>query len=393
MKSEALRRRERPLGRSRVVFLFAGSMTGNTVVAAKKLTGLAAACGRKTEALCKRSVSAAGRTCARISRRKGMALDELASRAVPATTRVRPAVTRPLPGQGARAPSEAGPPSVHAELGAERGAGPTATAVRRTLRKPMHPAHGRAPRGGEVNVAAPVITQVTPEDVSTATFAGAAQKLFFQKALRDLSHADAATRRQTVKAMRGIPHELTVRALGSQLFRDASAAVRKECVNALAALEMGSGYPLVSRALDDVDGAVRLAAVRAIYRLGGAQSAGGLIQMLSDEQEEVRRMAVACIGWLGDENLAAEAASLLGDESAAVRRAAVEAIGNLGARELASAVAIRLTDKDDSVRRKAFRVIEEITGKAMSDEYPEDEEARQRLVARWRHWCREAAEP
>jgi len=379
----------RSRGRIQTVFRFAGSLTGNTMVVARKAAGMGELCGKKGETLCKRIVSGAGVTCARVVRQ------------IPGTTRRTP----PPNGQAVRMPARAA--TSHALTDIARGTvgqGPAAAA--RPQPKPFSPsppsaetkpteeadstppAKKRAVRGSIVPRTPPV-REVSSDEVEKADFGGAAEKLFFRRALSDLSHPDTAVRGRTARALRGIRHPLSVRALGAQLAHEVSPAVRKECVNALAALEIKSGFPIVVRSLEDADTSVRLASVRAVYRLGGSGGAAALVRMLSDESAEVRRMAAACLGWLEDPELAMELAPLLQDASGPVRRTALEALGNLGAAELAPSVAERLTDADESVRRKAFAVLGQITGRDMGAAYPDNEEERQRLAARWRHWLRE----
>ena len=231
--------------------------------------------------------------------------------------------------------------------------------------------------------------EVTAAEVSPDDFAGAAEALIFSRARKDMASRDDAARVRASRALGAIHHPLSVKTLSAHLARDPSAEVRKECVNALMALQMKEGLPAVERALSDRSPIVRLAAVRGTYRLEGAEGAASLIRMLSDEHEDVRRRAIACIGWLGQEHLAAKLVPLLSDKSVFVRRAALDALGNLKSLRVVSRVIDLLVDPDESVRKKAFAVLEAITGKQMAEAFPEDEHGHQLLLARWRAWKEE----
>jgi HEAT repeat protein len=235
------------------------------------------------------------------------------------------------------------------------------------------------------------VPDVTPIEVHAATFSGVAEKVTFRRALSDMESSDEATRLEAVKTVGGICHELSVRALAVCFSREASARAREECVNALVRLGLRECLPTVERALADAAAPVRLAAVRGMYRLAGRGGAGALTRVLRDENEDVRRRAATCIGWLGDDRLARELVPLLADKSAAVRCAALEAMGNLRSQQAVAEVMELLGDPRDSVRRKAADVLCVLTGKQMTSTVPDDEDSRQRLIARWRAWW--AAEP
>ncbi len=100
-------------------------------------------------------------------------------------------------------------------------------------------------------------------------------------------------------------------------------------------------------------------------------------------------MIACCVGWSGQSRMATDLQPLLSDKAARVRCAAVVAMGSLGNREVVSALIERLDDSDDTVRSKALEAIEEITGKTMNDQYPEDNMERRQSIARWRHWWSE----
>ncbi len=227
---------------------------------------------------------------------------------------------------------------------------------------------------------------VTPAEVTAAVFAGVTEKVMFTRALKDLDSQNQATRARAARILAGIPHDLSARALSARLGRDPSAEVRKQCVNGLTALGMKKHLPAVEYALSDGCSSVRLAAVRGIHRLAGADGAASLIGMFADIDEDVRRRAAACLGWLGQKHLAGKLLPLLRGESVSVRLTALEALGNLRSPAVVGEVIELLDDAEGSVQRKAFQVLQTITGKQMGETFPEDEEGRRFLIARWRAW-------
>jgi len=236
---------------------------------------------------------------------------------------------------------------------------------------------------------APSPPEVTLAEVRAAVFPNAADKTILTTAFCDIASQDAALRADAARAMAGVHHEFSVRALVAQLAREPSPEVQQECIKALVKLEMKDGLPAIERVLTNPSASVRLAAVWGLYRLGGVESASALARVLSDEDEEVRRRAATCIGWLGQEELAAQLLPLLDDNSVSVRRAAVEALGSLRSRQGVSALIERLNDPEESIRRAALTAIETITGKKMSESFPEDEKSHQLLTARWREWWKD----
>ena len=105
-----------------------------------------------------------------------------------------------------------------------------------------------------------------------------------------------------------------------------------------------------------------------------------------DADEDVRRRAAACLGWLGQEHLAVELRPLLRGKSASVRLAALEALANLKSSAMVDDVIGLLDDPEESVQRRAFQVLQTVTGKRMGGVFPEDENGRRFLIARWRAW-------
>ena len=228
-----------------------------------------------------------------------------------------------------------------------------------------------------------------PEEVLTAAFSNATKRIIFTRALSDFASRDAAARADAARAMASISHELSVRALVTQMAREPSPQVRQECIKALTTLGKEEGLPVIEYALSDESASVRLAAVQGLYHLVGAESAPVLIRMISDENERVRRRAASCVGWVGQEELAVELLPLLTDSSVSVRRAAAEAMGNLRSWQVLSALIERLNDPEKSVRKAVLGAIETITGKKMKEPFPLNEKLLQRLIARWRQWWKE----
>jgi multidrug resistance efflux pump len=227
---------------------------------------------------------------------------------------------------------------------------------------------------------------VTTEEAAAATFSGAAEKVVFGRALSNLDCDDASTRAAAAKALAGVPHELSVRALVNRFHCEDSAEVREECLCALTALDAPEAIPLAEDALEDEATSVRLAAIRAIYRLVGLEGAGSLIRKLRDNDEDVRRRAVTCLGWLGHEPLALNLAPLLKDKSSSVRHAVLEALGNLKSQAVLDHVFELLDDPDAAVQGAAFLALETITGKKMGERRPGDTDGRKLVIARWRAW-------
>ncbi len=237
-----------------------------------------------------------------------------------------------------------------------------------------------------IEVEVPNFAEVTAEDVQTAVFPNATDRIIFTTILSDLSCQNAAVRLDVAKTIANLPHPLSVRALAAHMRREPSPQVRQECVNSLTKLEMAEGLEAVKCALADKAAAVRLAAVWGLYRLGGAASTSELVSVFSDVDEEVRRRAVTCIGWLGQEAFAIKLLPLLNDSSASVRRATVEAMGSLHSRQVVLCLIEQLNDPVESIRKAILSALKAITGKRMSGPFPRNEESLQHLIVRWRQW-------
>lgn len=370
------------MGNAQSIFRFTGACVGNSVCAGNKILGLGSAYGSKTARLCKSTLSAAGKFCGRVLPNKRATGDKSAGgpslAAPPAQMTTAPPSSI---GTGrARLPQTVAPP---AQRAGETAAGPHPNGVRKAAA--LEP---KTPRPRDTSQSrTPIFTEViTPGQVDAAQFSDSAQKVVFKTLLSDLEHGDIGVRSQAADALSKIRHELSVRALAAHFFREPSAQLRKECVNALVALDVKEGLPVVKHALRDSNATVRLAAVMRVYRLAGARRTSMLLKMLNDENIEVRRMVACCVGWMGQKHLAGKLVPLLSDEAVRVRLAAVEAMGSLGDSRIVSTLLECLNDSDGSVRKKVLAVLERITGKRMDEGYPENEEERDRLLARWHHW-------
>ncbi|MHC4739452.1 MAG: HEAT repeat domain-containing protein [Planctomycetota bacterium] len=214
-------------------------------------------------------------------------------------------------------------------------------------------------------------TDVTTEQVQTAIFPNTTDRIIFTKALSDITSQDKATRIDAARAMAGVRHNLSVRALTAQIEREPSAQVRQQCIKALTSLEMKEGLNAVKHSLADTAASVRLAAVWALYCLAGEDSATALTGIFSDEDEEVRRRAVTCIGWLGQ------------------KQPTVKKMNYLRSRQVVSALIERLNDPAESIRHAALDALEATTGRKFGELSPANRNSHQCLIEQWRKWWKE----
>jgi HEAT repeat protein len=233
--------------------------------------------------------------------------------------------------------------------------------------------------------------EVTAEELKDAVFDHVTEKIIFTKALSDMTSQDQTARIDAARAIGGIRHELSVRALIARIAIEPIPQVKGEYIKALATLNMKEGLPVIEHALTDQIPSVRLAAVRALYRVAGAESGPMLIRMFYDEDESIRRRAVVCIGWLGKKEFATALVPLLDDSSILVRQATIEAMVNLCSKMVVSALIDHLGDPEKAIRKAIVAALKSITGKKMSPDavqsgFPEDEKSIQQLIARWRQW-------
>ena len=353
------------MGKAEIVFKFTGACVGNSVFVGKKVYDIGADCGRKIIDLSRSSLSS---------------LTGIASKAVPRSIREKTRERDEPTLKSAESPAQP------ASRRIEEPRKPRLTWAR--LKKPFPPPNPPR-RKDKPRARKPAPPGPKPDQIKAAAFGGATEKFMFKKAAADLGHIDAGIRAEAAGVLGKIRHELSAQTLAARYSAEPSAQVRKSIVNALTALGIGEGVPTLKRAMNDSSAAVRLAAVMGIYSLGGAAYAPVLIGGLNDDSTEVRRMTACCVGWLGQSRMATDLQPLLSDKAARVRCAAVVAMGSLGNREVVSALIERLDDSDDTVRSKALEAIEEITGKTMNDQYPEDAMERRQSIARWRHWWNE----
>ncbi len=235
-------------------------------------------------------------------------------------------------------------------------------------------------------VKAPCLPAATEEQVQSAVFSNATEKVLFTRALSDITNQDVDARTNAVKTIGRIRHKLSIKTLVAQMANETSPQVRQECVKALTRQDENEGLRAVKRALTDQAASVRLAAVWSLYHLTGAEGAFILVRMLSDESEEVRRRSATCIGWLRQDKLAVELIPLLSDRSASVRRAAIEAMGNLHSQRVISSLIEHFNDPEKSIRKLILESLEKITGKRMGGPLPSEDKALQSIIARWKEW-------
>ena len=395
------------------VFRFAGAFVGSTVATARSVARFGVGCGKRAADLCEAGVTATGEICGRgvVAKKRILGRSVEPSPGEAPVQAAEPRVIAPVPAKP-RMPArpqarvEAAAPRAIAPVPAKprmpaRPEAPVEAAEPRVIapvpaRRPAPPAKAVAkkspPAEAPADVRRPAAPAPTPVEVDAAAFGSMAQKVRYKKALSDLAVRGTAMRLQAAKALGGIRHALSVRALAARFFEEPSAQVRKGCLNALAKLEMQEAAPVMEHALRDGSEAVRLVAVMGAYRLAGAGCAPALTGMLDDGNAEVRRMAARCLGWTGQAAVAVKLAPILGDENPRVRRTVAEAMGSLGNRSVVSTLIECLDDPDDLVRRKVLEALERITGKRMGKRHLKNEETHERLQAQWRHWWQEHAE-
>ncbi len=234
-----------------------------------------------------------------------------------------------------------------------------------------------------------IVLDTTVEEAKTADFPTLTGKIIFIRALSDIQSQDITSRINAVKAIGGIRHELSVRALVAQMIIETEPQIKTECIKALAVLNTKEVLPVIEQALTEKTVSVRLAAVRALYSLAGSESARALVRMLHDEDADVRRRTVTCLSWLGQKNLAIELVPLLDDTSISVRRAVVEALSNLRSRQVIPGLIRHFNDPDKRIRRAINDALETITGEKLVQRFPRDDSSFRTLVARWQQWLKD----
>ncbi len=374
------------MSKSVSLFRFGGVCVGSGVLAGKRAAGFGAACGRTTVGTCRSSLSAISGVCAKLSWKKGKKRSRKRSPDPIARTRETAAVEIPPKIAETVAPKQAKavPPPQETRTPSKK-KGFFARCSSEVARKPLAK---QAVRPVSRTVRFP---KVTPKQISEASFSGAAPKVILTKAISDLERDEYSLRSRAVEALGRIRHPLSVQALAAYISSETSALMRKECVNALAEIELSEGIKAIERALNDPHRSVRLSAVMAFHRLAGPEQASVLLGLLQDEDEEVRRMAVCCIGWTQDSSLSARLIPLCKDPVLRVRVAAAKAMGQLGDINAVGELIDCLSDSNLLVREEAHRAIKQLTGKTMGESLPKDLEERVLLIARWRHWWRDQA--
>ncbi|MHC4871473.1 MAG: HEAT repeat domain-containing protein [Planctomycetota bacterium] len=228
------------------------------------------------------------------------------------------------------------------------------------------------------------IPGVTPEELRSAEFGNSVENVLFSRFLYEIGSSESATRSRAARGIGGISHALSVKALSAQYNRENVAQVRKECIKALANLEMDGVIEILKKGLKDKAPSVRLAALQGVYRQQGSDCIEDILEMLEDDNALVRCRAATCVGWIGDPEYAGKLLKRVEDESSPVRRAAVESLGVLGAVDYVPVLFERLADSDESVRNKALSALASVTGADLIRELPDDNESRNKLISSWR---------
>jgi HEAT repeat protein len=172
----------------------------------------------------------------------------------------------------------------------------------------------------------------------------------------DLRHSDEEIRRLAVERLSLLPADEAVAPL-VECLGDASWRVRKAAVERLGALEdVGAPVRALVRALADGENPGRRnAALEALARLGAA-AVPVLVEASREADVDVRKQAVDALAAIGALEAAQRLAELLGDADPNVRAAAAEALGAVGAREAAALLEARLAaDPEPLVQLAALR--------------------------------------
>jgi HEAT repeat protein len=172
----------------------------------------------------------------------------------------------------------------------------------------------------------------------------------------DLRHSDEEVRRLAVERLSLLPEADAVRPLVESL-GDPSWRVRKAAVERLTALEdVASPVRALVRALADGENPGRRnAALEALTRFGES-AVPVLVEASHDADVDVRKQAVDALAAIGAPAAAARLVELLADRDANVRAAAAEALGAIGAREAVAKLEARVAkDAEPLVRLSALR--------------------------------------
>jgi HEAT repeat protein len=172
----------------------------------------------------------------------------------------------------------------------------------------------------------------------------------------DLRHSDEEVRRLAVERLSLLPHAEAVPPLVESL-GDPSWRVRKAAVERLTALEDVTSpvRALVPALADGENPGRRNAALEALTRFGPA-AVPVLVEASHDADVDVRKQAVDALAAIGAPAAAARLVELLADRDANVRAAAAEALGAIGAREAVEMLEARVAkDAEPLVRLSALR--------------------------------------
>jgi HEAT repeat protein len=172
----------------------------------------------------------------------------------------------------------------------------------------------------------------------------------------DLRHSDEEVRRLAVERLSLLPSTDAVTPLVESL-GDPSWRVRKAAVERLIALEDVASpvRALVPALADGENPGRRNAALEALTRFGEA-AVPVLVEASHDADVDVRKQAVDALAAIGAPAAAARLVELLADRDANVRAAAAEALGAIGAREaVAKLEACVAKDAEPLVRLSALR--------------------------------------
>jgi HEAT repeat protein len=172
----------------------------------------------------------------------------------------------------------------------------------------------------------------------------------------DLGHSDEEVRRLAVERLSFLSSAEAVPPLVDSL-GDPSWRVRKAAVERLTALEDAAGpvRALVPALADGENPGRRNAALEALTRFGAA-AVPVLVDASRDADVDVRKQAVDALAAIGAPAAAQRLAELLADVDPNVRAAAAEALGAIGARDAAALLASRASDDAEPlVRLSALR--------------------------------------
>jgi HEAT repeat protein len=174
--------------------------------------------------------------------------------------------------------------------------------------------------------------------------------------LSDLEHSDEEVRRIAVERLSLLSQAEAVVPLVERL-GDPSWRVRKAAVERLTALPDAAGpvRALVGALADGENSGRRNAALEALTRYG-TTALPVLVEASHESDVDVRKQSVDALAAIGDPGAARRLAELLDDEDANVRAAAAEALGTIGAREAVSQLTERAAlDVEPLVKLSSLR--------------------------------------